>query len=91
MTGPGRIIIDGRPIPFGADDSVAVAMMRAGLHPNHGGTLCLAGDCGNCVVEVDGVAYVRSCQIRARPELVVQRHPAADAPPMPTANGADPG
>lgn len=45
MTGPGRIIIDGRPIPFGADDSVAVAMMRAGLHPNQGGTLCLAGDC----------------------------------------------
>ena len=28
---------------------VAIAVLRAGEHPHHGGTLCLAGDCPNCV------------------------------------------
>ncbi|MBA2632523.1 MAG: (2Fe-2S)-binding protein [Chloroflexi bacterium] len=82
MTGAGRIIVDGRPIPYEAGDSVAVAVIRAGEHPHHGGTVCLAGDCGNCVAEVDSVAYVRTCQTPARPGLVIQRHPAAGAPPL---------
>ena len=42
----------------------------AGEAPGRGGTLCLAGDCGNCLAEVDGVAYVRTCQTAARPGLV---------------------
>ena len=46
-----------------------------GEHPGHGGTLCLAGDCGSCVAEVDGVAYVRTCQTPAR-----RRHGRAPAP-----------
>ncbi|MBA2752501.1 MAG: (2Fe-2S)-binding protein, partial [Actinobacteria bacterium] len=82
MTGVGRIVLDGRPIPYEAGDSVAVAVMRVGEHPHHGGTICLAGDCGNCVAEVDGVAYVRTCQTPARPGLVIQRHPAVGAPPL---------
>ena len=82
MTSSGRIVVDGRPIAFVAGDSVAVAVIRAGEHPGHGGTICLAGDCGNCVAEVDGVAYVRTCQTPARPGLVVHRHPAVGAPPL---------
>ncbi|MEX0625336.1 MAG: glycine cleavage T C-terminal barrel domain-containing protein, partial [Chloroflexota bacterium] len=39
-----------------------------------------AGDCGNCVAEVDGIAYVRTCQTPAAPELDVRRHPADGAP-----------
>jgi len=78
----GRIVVDHRPIPYEAGDSVAVAVLRAGEHPHHGGTICLAGDCGNCVAEVDGVAYVRTCQTPARPGLVIQRHPALGAPPL---------
>ena len=31
--------------------------------PGRGGTLCLAGDCGNCLAVVDGIAYVRTCQV----------------------------
>ncbi len=58
----GRIVVDGRPIAFEAGDSVAVAILRGGEVPGRGGTLCLAGDCGNCLAEIDGVAYVRSCQ-----------------------------
>src|SRR5262249_33985802 len=66
-----NIIVDGRPIPFRAGDTVAMAIMRAGEHPHHGGTICLAGDCPNCVADVDGTAYVRTCQTAARPGLVI--------------------
>ena len=82
MTGAGRIVVDGHPIPYEAGDSVAVAILRSGEHPHHGGTVCLAGDCGNCVAQVDGVTYVRTCQTPARPGLVVRRHPVAGAPQL---------
>lgn len=67
---------------FETGDPVAIAIMRAGEHPGHGGTVCLAGDCGNCVAEVDGVAYVRICQTLARPGMVVRRHPSVGEPPI---------
>ena len=63
----GHIVVDGHPIAFKPDDSVAIAILRASEAPAQGGTLCLAGDCGNCLVEADGVAYVRSCQVRRGP------------------------
>jgi glycine cleavage system aminomethyltransferase T len=80
----GRVVVDGRPIGFEAGDSVAVAIVRAGEVPSRGGALCLAGDCGNCLATVDGVAYVRTCQVAARPGAVVERQPAAGKPPLPT-------
>jgi glycine cleavage system aminomethyltransferase T len=75
-----ELTVDGRALPAAAGDTVALAIVRAGEHPAHGGTLCLAGDCGNCVAEVDGVAWIRTCQVPARDGTVVQRHPAAGAP-----------
>ena len=87
----GRIVVDGRPIAFEPDDSVAIAILREGEAPGRGGTLCLAGDCGNCLAVVDGVAYVRSCQVPARAGTVVQRHPADGNPPLPGVDLADPG
>ncbi len=89
MSESSRIIVDGRLIPFEPGDSVALAVLRAGEHPHHGGTLCLAGDCPNCVCDVDGTAYVRTCQTPATPGLVVRRHPAVGAPalrPVPQPN-----
>ena len=77
----GRFVLDGRRLPYEPGDSVAIAVVRAGEHPLYGGTLCLAGDCGNCVAEVDGIAYVRTCLTPARDGLGVARHPAAGAPP----------
>ena len=79
----GRIVVDGRPLAFEAGDSVAVAVLRSGEVPGRGGTLCLAGDCGNCLAVVDGVAYVRTCQVAARPGLTVVRHPADGNPRLP--------
>jgi len=85
----GRVVVDGRPIEFRAGDSLAIAIVRGGEVPGRGGTLCLAGDCGNCLAEVDGVAYVRTCQTPARPGTVVARHPTEGKPPLPTLDGAD--
>jgi glycine cleavage system aminomethyltransferase T len=85
----GRIVVDGRPLESRAGDSVAVAIVRAGEVPGRGGALCLAGDCGNCLATVDGVAYVRTCQVAARPGTVVERHPPAAKPPLPTVDLRD--
>jgi glycine cleavage system aminomethyltransferase T len=79
-----RIVVDGRPIAFAPGDSVAVAILRTGATPAGGGTLCLTGDCGNCLAQVNGVAYVRTCQQRAYPGLSVVRHPPDGLPPLPT-------
>ena len=88
-TEPGRIVVDAEPIAFQPGDSVALAILRTGRPPARGGTLCLAGDCGNCHAEVDGVAYVRTCQTACRPGLSVVRHPEAGLPILPSVGGAD--
>lgn len=86
----GRIVVDGRPVPFEPGDSVAIALVRAGEAPARGGTLCLAGDCGNCLGIVDGIAYVRTCQVPARPGTRVERHPADGNPALPVVDGGNP-
>ena len=85
----GRIVVDGSPVAFEAGNSVALAILRGGEVPGRGGTLCLAGDCGNCLAEVDGVAYVRTCQTAARPGLRVARHPAGAMPALPVVAAPD--
>jgi len=85
----GRIVVDGRPVPFRAGDSVAVAILRTGETPAGGGTLCLTGDCGNCLAQVGGVAYVRTCQQEAYPGLSVERHPRDGLPPLPVLTDMD--
>jgi glycine cleavage system T protein len=85
----GRFVVDGQAIAFEAGDSLAIAVVRAGEVPGRGGTLCLAGDCGNCLGTVDGVAYVRTCQVAARPGSVVVRHPATGKPPLPHVDTGD--
>lgn len=78
-----RLIVDGAPLPFAEGDSVLTALLRAGTHPTTGGTLCAAGDCANCLASVNGVAYVRTCQTRARAGLRVERAHMDDYPPLP--------
>ena len=77
-----RMVVDGQPVEFEQGDSVALALLRGGLAVRPGGCLCLAGDCPNCVAEVDGTAFVRTCQTLARPGMVVKSHPAVGAPSM---------
>lgn len=84
-----RFIFDGQLSEFEEGDSVAVAAIRNSEHPGNGGALCLGGDCGNCVAVVDGIAYVRTCQVPARPGMVVERHPEIGAPSLFTAPAPD--
>jgi glycine cleavage system aminomethyltransferase T len=77
-----QFVIDGSPIDFVQYDSVAVALLRNGQQPARGGTLCLSGDCGNCLGIVDGVAYTRTCMTSAAEGMIVERHPEAGAPSM---------
>jgi len=76
-------IVDGTPIPFALGDTVLSALLRAGVHPTGGGCLCAAGDCPHCLVTANGVSYVRSCQTRAEPGMVIERHHARGYPPLP--------
>jgi glycine cleavage system aminomethyltransferase T len=84
-----RIVVDGRPMAAETGDSIAIAIVRNGEVPGRGGTLCLAGDCGNCLATVDGIAYVRTCQVAAGPGTVVDRHPATGKPSLPIVDLGD--
>ncbi len=85
-----KLVVDGQPIEFQACDSLLVALLRAGLQPTGGGCLCLGGDCPHCLATVDGVSYVRTCQVAAQPGLVVERHPASGYPPLPSVDRLGP-
>ena len=76
------MIVGEVPVAFAAGDSVLVAMLRAGFE--FGGCLCLAGDCPHCLATVDGVAYVRTCQTKARAGMNIERQPLDQLPPLPT-------
>ena len=79
-----RIIVDGKPVPISEDDTVLTAMLKADQHPTGGGTLCCGGDCPFCLATVDGVSYIRTCQVPAKPGMVVERHHmGGEYPPMP--------
>ncbi len=60
-------------------DSIGAAMFRAGVrvftrsfkHHRPRGLLCVAGNCPNCLMNVDGVPSVRVCTEPARPGLRV--------------------
>lgn len=78
-----RLIIDGKPVEFEEGENLLIALLKAEEHPTGGGCLCLGGDCPHCLATVDGVSYVRTCQVQAKPGMVVERHPADGYPPLP--------
>ena len=79
-----RLIVDGRPIEYNESDTVLTAMLRAGEHPTGGGCLCCGGDCPYCVATVNGVSYVRTCQMRPTPGMVIEtHHKNGEYPPLP--------
>jgi len=82
-----RLIVDNEPVTFNSGESVLIAMLRAGLQPTGGGCLCLGGDCPHCIATVDGVSYVRTCQVKALPGMIVERHHLAEYPPLPGVQG----
>ncbi len=77
-----NIIVDGKPVPFETGDTILIALLRAGISPTGGGPICGGGDCANCLATVDGVSYVRTCQVAAKPASMVVRHHLIDNPPI---------
>lgn len=73
------IDFDGAPVPAHPDDTVASALIAAGelmtsrsaKYRRPRGAYCLLGDCGTCLVRVDGQPNVRACLTAVRPGMRV--------------------
>lgn len=79
-----HLVMDGKAVECRADEPVLTSLVRANEHPTSGGCLCFGGDCSHCVATVNGVSYVRTCQVKAKPGMRIERHPASGEPPLPT-------
>jgi sarcosine oxidase subunit alpha len=68
-----------KPIEARPGDSIGAAMFRAGIrvftrsfkHHRPRGLLCVAGNCPNCLMNVDGVPSIRVCTAPAKPGVRV--------------------
>jgi NADPH-dependent 2,4-dienoyl-CoA reductase/sulfur reductase-like enzyme len=81
------IEVDGARIPARMGESVAAAMLAAGIDafgrdPKGAarGPACMMGSCFQCACTIDGVPDARSCRVAATPGMVVSTAPAL-APP----------
>jgi predicted molibdopterin-dependent oxidoreductase YjgC len=71
---------DGKPLEAARGDSVAAALLAAGVgvfrHSAPGGEprapYCMMGICFDCLVTIDGTANRQSCQIEVAEGMVVQ-------------------
>jgi predicted molibdopterin-dependent oxidoreductase YjgC len=81
------ILFDGRPIPAKAADSVAVALLAAGVTttrttPVSGaprGPYCMMGACFECLAEVDGRPNVQTCMTPVSEGMQVRTQDGARA------------
>jgi predicted molibdopterin-dependent oxidoreductase YjgC len=89
LTRPGAgeltIWFDGRAIPAAAADSVAVALLAAGVSTlrsttvsaSRRGPYCMMGACFECLAIVDGRGNVQTCMIPVRDGMVVRTQDGA--------------
>ncbi len=81
------LIFEGSPIPFRRGDSVASALLAAGISSlrespadaTPRAPYCMMGACFECLVEIDGRQNQQSCLTRAVPGMVVRRQHGARA------------
>lgn len=74
------IHVQGRPISAREGDSLAIALLNAGVVPfrqtpvsgEPRAPLCLMGVCFDCLVEVDGNQNVQSCMVEVNDGMRVQ-------------------
>jgi predicted molibdopterin-dependent oxidoreductase YjgC len=80
-----EITVDGRRIRARAGDTLAAALLCAGVVPfrhtpvtgQPRSPLCLMGVCFDCLVEVDGAQNVQSCMVEVRDGMRVRLPPGA--------------
>src|SRR2546423_8614578 len=66
-----RIHLDGAPIEAQAEDTVAAALLRAGVttftrsikYHRPRGPFCFAGSCGQCLMRIDGLPSLPACRV----------------------------
>lgn len=76
----GTLSFDGQAVAIQAGDSVAVALIAAGVsrfrdHPGDGSpraSYCMMGICFECLVEIDGRQNQQACLVVARDGMVVR-------------------
>ena len=75
-----RIVVDGRPIAAAPGDSVAAALLAAGVlacrtTPVSGAPrapYCMMGVCFECLVAIDGVGSRQACLTRVRDGMAIE-------------------
>jgi predicted molibdopterin-dependent oxidoreductase YjgC len=80
---------DGRPIGASPEDSVAAALLAAGVRtcrttPVSGsarGPYCMMGVCFECLVRIDGVGNRQGCLVQVREGMKVETQNGAHALP----------
>ncbi len=80
-----EISVDGRRVRAQAGDTLAAALLCAGVVPfrrtpvsgQPRAPLCLMGVCFDCLVEVDGAQNVQSCMVEVRSGMQVRLPPGA--------------
>lgn len=87
--GPTDLTIwfEGRPIPARTGDSVAVALLAAGIPTTRStavsgaprGPYCLMGACFECLAVVDGRPGVQTCMTQVRDRMQVRHQDGAKA------------
>ena len=78
----GAILVDGRAVPIRDGDSLASAILAAGIKVTRRtlasgaprGPWCMMGACFDCAAIVDGRAGTRTCMIPARDGTRVETH-----------------
>jgi predicted molibdopterin-dependent oxidoreductase YjgC len=76
---------EGSKVPFRSGDSVAAALLAAGVSPLRQSPVdasprapyCMMGVCFECLLEIDGRQNQQSCLTRAQPGMVVKRQQGA--------------
>ena len=66
------IRIDGEPIPAHAGESLATALLAAGVRPR--GLFCAMGVCQECIVLLEG-RRIEACRVTLRAGMEFQRAP----------------
>lgn len=82
---PIQIFVDERPLTCRAGDSVAAALLAAGIDAcretvvsgRARGPYCMMGVCYDCLVEIDGVANRQGCMTPVREGMQVRRQQGA--------------
>ena len=79
------IFLDDRPVPAAVGESVAAALLAAGLDRGRDSAVsasprapyCMMGICFECLMEIDGVANRQTCMIQVRDGMRIRRQSQA--------------